>query len=580
MPISIAIGRFVAFLIAGIAVAFSCAAEAWWDEQWTQRMRVGIDTTASGVLIKEPLKGFSLAVRLHSGNFDFTWVKPDGSDLRVIAADDKTVLAYHVELFDAANELALIWVQAPALAPNSTNAYFWLYSGNLEAGAAGDVPGTYDAAASAVFHFSEKEGLPKDATSNLVAPSAGPARYQSAGLLGGSAVFEGEAMVLPDTPALRREAGAAMTFSTWLKPAPASGDAVLFRQQSGAGAPLVVAVEQGKLAVRMPGAQVFSAGEVKPGVWQHLAVTAGADRIAAYVNGVEVGSAAGTLPAVQGEIEIGAGLQGELDELQLASAARSADWIKAAAGAEGADAQLVAVSAEETEAAGGHSYFGILVDNLTADAWVVIIILIVMFVIACMVMVSKTLFVSKTDKFNRAFLTRFRQLVGDLTPLENGEGGEFGGSSLYRLYRTGIREMSSRMEFYRSHGHAESLTPQAIEAIKASVDAEMVRENHQLNKQMVLLTIAISGGPFLGLLGTVVGVMITFAAIAAAGDVNVNAIAPGIAAALLATVAGLAVAIPALFGYNYLASRIKNISADMQVFADELVTKLAENYSS
>ena len=54
--------------------------------------------------------------------------------------------------------------------------------------------------------------------------------------------------------------------------------------------------------------------------------------------------------------------------------------------------------------------------------------------------------------------------------------------------------------------------------------------------QMVLLTIAISGGPFLGLLGTVVGVMITFAAIAASGDVNVNAIAPGIAAALVATV--------------------------------------------
>jgi biopolymer transport protein ExbB len=96
---------------------------------------------------------------------------------------------------------------------------------------------------------------------------------------------------------------------------------------------------------------------------------------------------------------------------------------------------------------------------------------------------------------------------------------------------------------------------------------------------MVLLTIAISGGPFLGLLGTVVGVMITFAAIAAVGDVNVNSIAPGIAAALVATVAGLGVAIPALFGYNYLASRVKNISADQQVFADELIAKIAESYS-
>jgi biopolymer transport protein ExbB len=96
---------------------------------------------------------------------------------------------------------------------------------------------------------------------------------------------------------------------------------------------------------------------------------------------------------------------------------------------------------------------------------------------------------------------------------------------------------------------------------------------------MVLLTIAISGGPFLGLLGTVVGVMITFAAIAAAGDVNVNAIAPGIAAALVATVAGLAVAIPALFGYNWLLTRIKNVGATLQVFGDELVTKVAEAYA-
>jgi biopolymer transport protein ExbB len=82
----------------------------------------------------------------------------------------------------------------------------------------------------------------------------------------------------------------------------------------------------------------------------------------------------------------------------------------------------------------------------------------------------------------------------------------------------------------------------------------------------------------LGLLGTVVGVMITFAAIAAAGDVNVNSIAPGIAAALVATVAGLAVAIPALFGYNYLITRIKNATSDMHVFIDEFVTKVAEFY--
>jgi biopolymer transport protein ExbB len=73
--------------------------------------------------------------------------------------------------------------------------------------------------------------------------------------------------------------------------------------------------------------------------------------------------------------------------------------------------------------------------------------------------------------------------------------------------------------------------------------------------------------------------MITFAAIAASGEVNINAIAPGTAAALVATVAGLAVAIPCLFGYNYLNTRIKEIAADLRVFVDEFVARIAETYS-
>ena len=110
--------------------------------------------------------------------------------------------------------------------------------------------------------------------------------------------------------------------------------------------------------------------------------------------------------------------------------------------------------------------------------------------------------------------------------------------------------------------------------------ASLIREQQSLSSQMVLLTIAISGGPFIGLLGTVVGVMITFAGVAAAGEVNINAIAPGISAALAATVAGLIVAIPALFGYNYLITRIKELVAEMQVFVDAFITRMAENYHS
>jgi len=224
---------------------------------------------------------------------------------------------------------------------------------------------------------------------------------------------------------------------------------------------------------------------------------------------------------------------------------------------------------------------------VTIDGWVVIGIRMAMMAISLTVMALKAVFVGRTDRANEAFLAEFRACSDDLVALGGAIDAKAGkddapdlvDSSLYRLYRVGLAELKLRFERNRERGERPNLSPQTIEAIRASIDAGMVKESHRLNQRMVLLTIAISGGPFLGLLGTVVGVMITFAAIAAVGDVNVNSIAPGIAAALVATVAGLAVAIPSLFGYNYLASRIRDITADMQVFADEFITKLAEQYS-
>jgi len=141
------------------------------------------------------------------------------------------------------------------------------------------------------------------------------------------------------------------------------------------------------------------------------------------------------------------------------------------------------------------------------------------------------------------------------------------------LYRSCRKCLGSALQ-----GASKALSARSVQAIRATLDGGLIRETQKLNSLIVLLTIAISGGPFLGLLGTVVGVMITFAAIAQQGEVNVNAIAPGISAALAATVAGLAVAIPALFGYNYLLSRIKDATSDMHVFIDEFVTKMAEYY--
>ncbi|MFY9511591.1 MAG: MotA/TolQ/ExbB proton channel family protein, partial [Rubrivivax sp.] len=274
---------------------------------------------------------------------------------------------------------------------------------------------------------------------------------------------------------------------------------------------------------------------------------------------------------------LGDGITGALDALQLAATARAPAWLALTAATQGIGArglQTTQENAGDSSGDGGHGgYIGVLVKNLTVDAWVVIVILAVMMVVAVWVMIAKAVLVQRADRANRSFLARFREARQDLLAL--GGDARHAQSSLFRLYSAGLRELDKRQI---GHNAGAVLSDASLNAVKASIDADLVRENHRLNAQMVLLTIAISGGPFLGLLGTVVGVMITFAAIAAAGDVNVNAIAPGIAAALLATVAGLGVAIPALFGYNYLAARIKNISADMQIFVDEFITRVAEQY--
>jgi biopolymer transport protein ExbB len=216
----------------------------------------------------------------------------------------------------------------------------------------------------------------------------------------------------------------------------------------------------------------------------------------------------------------------------------------------------------------------------------VIGILLIMSIASIMVMVEKNSYLSRQFKANARFLGEFRELTDDLTALaadeeppgKGSKANPWRHSSLHHIYRVGAGEIRRRFAGRHAAGHV--LTAEAIAAIRAALDARLVRELQQLNRMMVILTIAISGGPFLGLLGTVIGVMVTFAAIAMSGDVNINAIAPGVAGALMATVAGLGVAIPSLFGYNYLSVRIRDLSSDMQVFVDEFTTKMAEAYGA
>lgn len=585
--------------LASLLALTAHAADGFKPGDWDHRQKTLIDTTAEGVELKQGVSQFPLALRLHTGNFAFAEAKPDGSDLRLTAGDGKTPLHFHFEKYDAVNELAIIWVQQPKLAPLARTDAVELFWGNEKATAATDVKGSYDAAQNLVLHFSG-DGPLRDATGYGNNPSD-LAITRVPGPLADAASLDGSATLsIPGSPNLKLIAANGLTFTAWVKPA-ADVSATLFQQSTGgiaqisdkeppktkgpdATQSLALAIKGNRLVAEVNGMEFSSKAILLTDAWQHVALTYASGKLSFYLDGLEAGTAEATLGDLDGDVHIGAGFRGLLDEVTLAGTARSADYIKALHGSQQADS-LMLVESEDEGGGEGASYLGILLGALTVDGWVVIGILGVMGIVSFAVMIGKTLYLARANKANEAFLENFRANSNTLLRPDSEDSSTVSAddslraSTIARLYQIGIGEMRHRFAGQTANGNGNSLSAAALDSIRAAMDAALVRENQRLNSQIVLLTIAISGGPFLGLLGTVVGVMITFAAIAAAGDVNVNAIAPGIAAALVATVAGLAVAIPALFGYNWLAIKIKNVSADTQVFADEFLTKSAELYA-
>lgn len=590
-------------------------ARAWWNSDWSARQKLVIDTTPAGGAIAEPIGGAVVLVRLHDGNFRFTDAKPDGSDLRFVAADDKTPLVFHLEKFDALLNEAFVWVKVPAIAPGAQTS-MWLYYGNAGNAAAriDDPQGTYAPDGALVLHFAE-QGTPATDSSGLGNHPQNAGLVSAGAMIGSGLRLDGRTPVtISATPSLDWAEGTALTWSAWVKFAAAQPNAVIFSRRDGMNS-FVIGANDGVPFVEVTnhsGSQRSqAAAPVALTDWHHLAVVADAAKLSLYVDGQPYATLSARMPRLNGPLVIGegrgsgvadavlggAGFIGELDELEIASVARSPGWVKFTVANQGENgAKLLALGEDEQPKSllswlkGG--YVGIIISSLSLDGWVVIGVLIVMSIISWFVMIGKARYLSRVSLGNERFLKEWRHVASDLSVLDHADdhhANTLGGrvepgageramrtAPLYHVYHVGVAEIRHRLAADRNN---KVLSARSIQAIRAALDGALVRETHRLGSQMVLLTIAISGGPFLGLLGTVVGVMITFAAVAAAGDVNVNAIAPGIAAALAATVAGLAVAIPALFGYNYLLTRVKAATSDMHVFIDEFVAKMAEFYS-
>ncbi|HNX52884.1 MAG TPA: MotA/TolQ/ExbB proton channel family protein [Pontiellaceae bacterium] len=117
-----------------------------------------------------------------------------------------------------------------------------------------------------------------------------------------------------------------------------------------------------------------------------------------------------------------------------------------------------------------------------------------------------------------------------------------------------------------------------MDAIRSAVDCALADKALELESLMGLLGTVVSVGPFLGLLGTVWGVMGTFSGMATAGSATLSAVAPGISGALLCTVAGLLVALPATIGYTLLSTRIRYLAVQMDNFAQEFTGRIQQEF--
>lgn len=598
--------------LALVSGAWAGQARAWWNTDWSFRKEIDFDLTPAGADIAGPLNDVPVLIRLSLGNFQyFSDANPDGSDLRFVAGDDKTPLKFHIERFDSATQMALLWVRVPALTGGAKTDKIFLYYGNKKAPMAADAAGTYDTGQALVYHFGPAKGSPQDSTAYKSEPSAFNAEVNPASLIGGGVKFAGaQTITIPATGAVHATAAKGFTTSAWVRIAGAQNNADVI-QLADQGRELVLGINGLQAFARFNSGTgtpitVTQSGALSANDWHHLALILGGGHLSLLVDGADVGHADATAVDLGGVLAIGGSvtnanfLTGDLDELEVANVARSADWLKAAARGQGMVAPLTVFGGDtQRDSGGSQSYFATTLRSVTVDGWVIICMLAVMFMLAMVIMITKGIFLTRVAGGNNRFLSEFRTLSDDPAALERKLGGEedngdldledkgeFGVSTIWPLYHHGMRETLKRLpnsvavsaDVNRNLSINRSLSVQSIEAIRASLDASLVRLQQKLNSQMVWLTVAIAGGPFLGLLGTVVGVMITFAAIAASGDVNINAIAPGTAAALVATVAGLAVAIPCLFGYNYLNTRVKEISADMRVFVDEFVARIAETY--
>jgi biopolymer transport protein ExbB/TolQ len=214
-------------------------------------------------------------------------------------------------------------------------------------------------------------------------------------------------------------------------------------------------------------------------------------------------------------------------------------------------------------------------DQATLEAKAIIALLALGSVVAWYLMISKYLQMAQARKLNQFFTSEFRSQKAVLDVYDRRVQAE--GCPLFMVYHAGSEELNARLK-NPDGSRKRQVSIKGVEHVKRTMENAVAQESLKLESGLIILAVAVSGAPFLGLLGTVWGVMSTFGHIAQQGSATLAAMAPGVSAALITTVAGLLVAIPSMFGYNYLVHKLRVLTVELDNFAQEIMSKIETEY--
>lgn len=144
-------------------------------------------------------------------------------------------------------------------------------------------------------------------------------------------------------------------------------------------------------------------------------------------------------------------------------------------------------------------------------------------------------------------------------------------SPLSRVFQSGYQEWMKVSKTENSES-ANSVSTHGVENVEHALRRASTSEMNELEKMVPFLATVGSTSPFIGLFGTVVGIMNSFHEIGSQGSASLATVAPGIAEALVATAAGLLAAIPAVMAYNYFSVRLRSIGSEMDTFSSDFLT--------